>query len=115
MNAERILAARPVVFWLLVVCFFAGVTCIAVFVCRAMSLSAKREISEWAHRNGLTIIQAEERHGLNCGPFTWTTSRVRKMSKIFKIVVRERAGATKSGWIRLDAEPEIVWDETKVT
>lgn len=94
-------------FWLLVAVFFALVTVIAILVSRASSASAMRRLSDWARRSSVVIVRAEEKHG-KCGPFTWTAGG--RGAKVFQIVVRDARGSTRSGWIRMMIEPEIIWD-----
>ena len=107
MSLDYILGARPVVFWFLVVGFFALATGVAILISRVSSASAMRCLSDWAHRNGVVIVRAEEKHG-KCGPFTWAADG--RGAKIFQIVVRDARGTTRSGWIRMMIEPEILWD-----
>jgi len=108
MSVEHILGARPAVFWFLVVCFFGCVTGVAILLSRGWSASARRLLSDWAQRTGFVIVRVEEGHGRKCGPFTWAAGG--RGAKIFRIVVRDATGSTKSGWIRMMDEPEIIWD-----
>jgi hypothetical protein len=107
MNVDYILGAKPVVFWSVVVGFFALATGVAILISRVTSACARRHLSDWAHRNGIVIVRAEEKHG-KCGPFTWAGDG--RGAKIFQIVARDAMGSTKTGWVRVMDEPEIIWD-----
>ncbi len=107
MNVEHILGARPTIFWFLVAGFFVLVTGVAILISRVSSASAMRRLSDWAQQSSVVIVRAEKKHW-KCGPFTWAAGG--RGAKVFQIVVRDARGSTRSGWIRMMIEPEIIWD-----
>jgi hypothetical protein len=108
----NILGANSTVFWAVVAAFFVVVVCVAALISTLSSSSARQRLADWAHQSGVEIVRADEKHG-RCGPFTWAAGG--RGAKIFQIVVRDAAGSTRSGWIRMMIEPEIVWDENVAT
>lgn len=107
-----ILGASSTVFWIAVIAFFVVVVCVAALISKLSSASARQRLADWARKAGVVIVRAEEKHG-SCGPFTWAAGG--RGAKVFQIVVRDSAGSTRTGWIRMMIEPEIVWDENVVT
>lgn len=107
MNLEHIIGSSPAMFWPIVIGFFAVVTGAAILVSRLSSASARRRLSDWARESGFAIIRAEENQG-RCGPFTWAAGG--RGAKVFQIVVRDTAGSTRTGWVRMMIEPEVIWD-----
>ena len=94
-------------FWPVVIGFLVVVTGVAILVNRLSSASAERRLSDWARKSGFSIVRAEEKHR-RCGPFTWSAGG--RGAKVFQIVVRDTAGSTRTGWVRMMIELEVIWD-----
>ena len=54
-------------------------------------------LDAWANQNGYTILE-RRMAWFNKGPFFWTSS---KNQVVFKVVVQDRHGGTRTGWVRV--------------
>ncbi|MBF6613754.1 MAG: hypothetical protein IVW55_11565 [Chloroflexi bacterium] len=92
---------------------------ILVIVIAALSLvwRSRRSLAmlqEWASRNGYSLLRYNNAYFFR-GPFFWTSS---KGQVVYRVVVADGAGNTRSGWVRLGSwwlgllsdEAEARWD-----
>ena len=72
-------------------------------------------LEQWAMENGYELLHTEHRN-LFRGPFFWTSS---KGQTVYYVKVRDRNGATRSGWVRcggwwlglLSDKTEVRWED----
>ncbi len=96
-------------FWVVVFCLALG----GLFW--AHIARARQILARWAQRNQLQILQRQYCF-LARGPFWWRSSN---SHAVFYVVVRDKFGFEKSGWVRCGAwlwgllsdRADVVWNE----
>ena|SRR5437868_2077655 len=96
--------------------FFIVLLLVVVAISYAWTQSRSQSIlQKWADVNGYQIVEKERRTFLK-GPFFWSSS---KSQIIFRVVVRDEQGYTRSGWVRCGSwwwglftdDVDVRWDE----
>lgn len=74
-------------------------------------------LTDWARRNGWTILHSEARHLLT-GPFFL---RAANSQQVYRVTVRDKHGKIRSGWVRcgglwlgfFSSRAEVEWDRSE--
>jgi hypothetical protein len=92
-----------------------------VFIALAIAMTfwhfsrSRSMLAGWADTNGFELLHSERRL-FRRGPFFWTTA---KGQEIFYVIVRDRGGETRRGWVRCGSfwgglfsdKTEVRWDD----
>jgi hypothetical protein len=81
-----------------------------LWLCTASVAIAKSVVTKWARDNGYELI--EQTHKFWSHPFKWRTI-LNPRSHVFRIVVKEKQGVVRTGWIRVPFrffKENVVWD-----